>query len=111
MILSITEQAADQIKRHLDKDGLSSDTHALRINIVGGGCSGLSYRIQLTDDINSEKDFAVKKDDITVVLDQKSALYLMGSNLDYIDTLMETGFKINNPNAKNTCGCGESFGI
>lgn len=104
MIFTVTDQAANQIDRlKKNKD------HALRIRIVGGGCSGMSYKFEFTDSINSETDFFVKKGSSTVVLDQKSALYLMGSKLDYNDTLTGAGFKINNPNATNTCGCGESL--
>ena len=105
-MFTVTDEAANQIDRlKKNKD------HALRIRIVGGGCSGMSYKFEFTDSINSETDFFVKKGSSTVVLDQKSALYLMGSKLDYNDTLTGAGFKINNPNATNTCGCGESFGV
>ncbi len=107
-LVEVTETAAERIKRLLDRDG-KLPTHGLRMKVVGGGCSGLQYQLSFDDQVR-ESDTAVERGGIKVIVDEKSALYLMGTTLDYVDTLMESGFKIVNPNAKTTCGCGQSFG-
>ena len=76
--------------------------------MVGGGCSGLRYELSFDDDL-SDADTTVTSGPVRVAVDEKSALYLVGTTLDFVDTLQESGFKIVNPNARNTCGCGESF--
>ena len=107
-LVSVTEAASEQIKRLLDTEG-KTQTHALRMKVVGGGCSGLQYQLAF-DDQEKEGDTQITSGGVRVVVDEKSALYLMGTTLDYVDSLMESGFKIENPNAKTTCGCGQSFG-
>jgi len=107
-LVNVTDSAAEQIKRLLDSEG-KLDTHSLRMKVVGGGCSGLQYQLMF-DDAVSEDDAVVESEGVTVRVDEKSALYLVGTTLDYVDSLMESGFKIDNPNANNTCGCGQSFG-
>ena len=79
------------------------------MKVVGGGCSGLQYQLAFDDQMR-ENDTEFEASGVRVVVDEKSALYLVGTTLDYVDTLMESGFKIQNPNAKATCGCGQSFG-
>ena len=107
-LVIVTESAAARIKHLLDQDG-KLQTHGLRVKVVGGGCSGLQYQLSFDDRI-TDSDTAVEAGAVRVVVDEKSALYLAGTTLDFIDTLQETGFKIGNPNAKSTCGCGQSFG-
>ena len=107
-ILEVTQAAAEQIKRLLDSEG-KLESHALRVKVVGGGCSGLQYQLAF-DDALRDSDTVAENQGVRLVVDEKSALYLAGTQLDYLDTLMESGFKINNPNAKTTCGCGQSFG-
>jgi iron-sulfur cluster assembly accessory protein len=107
-LVNVTEPAAQQIKRLLDQEGKLA-THHLRMKVVGGGCSGLQYQLAF-DDQRKDNDSEVEASGVRVVVDEKSALYLVGTTLDYVDTLMESGFKIVNPNAKSTCGCGQSFG-
>ena len=107
-IIEITEAAQGRIRDLLEKDG-KLQTHALRMKVVGGGCSGLRYGL-IFDDVFGEGDTEVEAGPVRVVVDEKSALYLAGTELDFVDTLNETGFKMNNPNASTTCGCGESFG-
>jgi iron-sulfur cluster assembly protein len=107
-LVHVTESAAQQIKRLLDQEG-KLETHALRMKVVGGGCSGLQYQLAF-DDQRRDNDSEVESGGVRLVVDEKSALYLVGTTLDYVDTLMESGFKIQNPNAKSTCGCGQSFG-
>jgi iron-sulfur cluster assembly protein len=107
-LIEVTEAAANQIRHLLEQEG-KAETHALRMKVVGGGCSGLQYQLAF-DDQQRETDTSIEAKGVRVVVDEKSALYLVGTSLDFVDTLMESGFKIQNPNAKNTCGCGQSFG-
>jgi iron-sulfur cluster assembly protein len=106
-VVEVTESAAERIRELLEKEDKLS-THGLRMKVVGGGCSGLRYELAF-DDRQSETDTEVLAHGVKVVIDEKSALYLMGTTLDFVDTLNETGFKMGNPNASATCGCGESF--
>ncbi len=79
------------------------------MKVVGGGCSGLRYELAFDDRV-AEGDTELEAYGVRLVVDEKSALYLVGTTLDFVDTLNETGFKMKNPNATTTCGCGESFG-
>ena len=107
-LIEVTEVAAERIHDLLDKEG-KIETHGLRMKVVGGGCSGLRYELAFDDEI-SEEDTQIERNGVRVIVDDKSALYLVGTTLDFVDTLQESGFKMVNPNAKNSCGCGESFG-
>lgn len=107
-IVEIAAAAADRIKSLLDKEG-KLGTHGLRMKVIGGGCSGLQYQLGFDDRI-TDVDEVVEAGGVRVFVDEKSALYLAGSVLDYVDTLQESGFKVVNPNAKTSCGCGQSFG-
>ena len=104
----MSSAAAERIKQLLDRDG-RVQSHALRMKVVGGGCSGLQYELAFDDQVG-EDDATLEVNGVRVVVDEKSALYLAGSMLDFVDTLQESGFKIVNPNAKSSCGCGQSFG-
>jgi len=106
-LVNVTEAASQQIKRLLDAEG-KIESHGLRMKVIGGGCSGLQYQLSF-DDVVREIDNEIEVDGVRVIVDEKSALYLVGSVLDFVDTLQESGFKIENPNASNTCGCGQSF--
>ncbi len=81
---------------------------ALRVAVVGGGCSGLQYKMDLVDGPR-DRDIMVSSNSVNVVIDPKSALFVTGSELDYSDDLQQGGFKVTNPNATVTCSCGESF--
>jgi iron-sulfur cluster assembly protein len=81
---------------------------ALRIAVIGGGCSGLQYQMDLVDGPR-DRDIMVESNGVKVVIDPKSALFVSGSELDYSDDLQQGGFKVSNPNALVTCSCGESF--
>jgi iron-sulfur cluster assembly protein len=107
-LIDVTPPAAERIRALLDKEG-KLDSHALRLKVVGGGCSGLRYELAFDERVN-ENDTELEAGGVRVVVDEKSALYLVGTTLDFVDTLQESGFKMINPQAKNTCGCGESFG-
>jgi len=107
-VIEVTPPAAERIRDLLAKDG-KLESHGLRLKVVGGGCSGLRYELAFDDRIG-ENDTTLELDGVRVIVDEKSALYLVGTTLDFVDTLQESGFKMVNPNAKSTCGCGESFG-
>ena len=106
-LIEVTDPAATRIRDLLTKEGKAS-SHALRMKVVGGGCSGLRYELAFDDQVR-DVDAQIEVNGVRVVLDEKSALYLTGTTLDFVDTLQESGFKIQNPNASSTCGCGESF--
>jgi iron-sulfur cluster assembly protein len=107
-LINVTETAVDRIRELLEKDGKLA-THGLRMKVIGGGCSGLRYELAFDDQV-AEADTEVDASGVRVIVDDKSALYLVGTTLDFVDTLQESGFKMENPNANSTCGCGESFG-
>ena len=106
-VVEVTQDAAERIYALLEKDDKLA-THSLRMKVIGGGCSGLRYEL-VFDDRQDENDTVVESGGVKIVVDEKSALYLMGTTLDFVDTLNESGFKMGNPNASTTCGCGESF--
>lgn len=105
--IEVTQTAAERIHDLLEKEG-KLDSHGLRMKVVGGGCSGLRYELAFDDQIG-EHDTEFAAHGVRLIIDEKSALYLAGTTLDFVDTLQESGFKMNNPNATTTCGCGESF--
>ena len=107
-IVEITSAAQDRVKALLDREGKLA-THGLRLKVIGGGCSGLQYQLGFDDRVG-DNDSEIQHGEVKLIVDDKSAAYLAGTVLDYVDTLQESGFKINNPNAKSTCGCGQSFG-
>lgn len=101
-MITITDSAAKHILSLLE------DGQVLRLGVRGGGCSGFQYEMAAEQNIGS-KDKQFISNGIPVVIDRKSALYLAGAGIDYIDGLMQSGFHISNPNASRTCGCGKSF--
>ncbi len=105
-LVKVLPSAANKITTLLSKQGRPEGV--LRIAVVGGGCSGMQYKMDLQDGPAS-RDILVESGGIRVVVDPKSALYVTGSELDYSDELQEGGFKVKNPNAATTCSCGESF--
>jgi iron-sulfur cluster assembly protein len=107
-IVNITEKALEQIKTIKENEN-KDDQYGLRLAVTGGGCSGFSYKMEF--DQQKEKDNVINYGDVKVLVDPKSAIYLKGITLDYKDGLSGKGFSFDNPNAKNTCGCGESFSV
>jgi iron-sulfur cluster assembly protein len=107
-VIEVTEAAAKRLKRALAEEG-KAETHALRLKVVGGGCSGLSYDLAFDDQVR-ETDVEIEAHGVRVLVDEKSALFVAGSVLDFADSLMDYGFKVRNPKAKSSCGCGQSFG-
>ena len=105
-LVKVTASAAKKVNSLLTKQGRPNGV--LRVAVMGGGCSGLQYKMDLQD-APASRDILVESGGIRVVVDPKSALYVTGSELDYVDALQEGGFKVKNPNAATTCSCGESF--
>jgi iron-sulfur cluster assembly protein len=104
-LVKLTASAAHKVSSLLTKQGRPNGV--LRMSVVGGGCSGLQYKMDLQDG-PANRDILVETAGVRVVVDPKSALYVTGSELDYVDAL-DGGFKVKNPNAATSCSCGESF--
>jgi iron-sulfur cluster assembly protein len=105
-LVKVTERAAAKLSQLLERQGRSHG--ALRVAVIGGGCSGLQYKMDLVDG-PANRDILVESNRVRVVVDPKSALFVSGSPLDYSDDLQKGGFKVTNPNAVAHCSCGESF--
>ena len=105
-LVKLTSSAADKVSALLQRQGRPEGV--LRVAVMGGGCSGLQYKMDLQDS-PANRDILVESRGVRVVVDPKSALYVTGSELDYRSGLEESGFQVNNPHAATTCSCGESF--
>ena len=105
-MIELTEKAVNEIKRLKANEG--EDAY-LRVQVIGGGCSGMSYKLGFDKVPPTEQDRKFEKDGVVLVVDKKSFLYVTGTELDFSDGLNGKGFVFNNPNAKRTCGCGSSF--
>ena len=105
-LIRLTSGAAQKVSSLLAKQGRPKGV--LRVAVMGGGCSGLQYKMDLQDG-PANRDILVETGGIKVVVDPKSALYVSGSELDYVEALQGGGFKVKNPNAASSCSCGESF--
>ena len=106
--LNFTGAAAAKVRELIREEG--NEALALRVYIQGGGCSGFQYGFEF-DENRAEDDVAVDTDDVTLLVDPLSLQYLMGSEVDYTESLQGAQFVIRNPNAKTTCGCGSSFSM
>ena len=107
-LIRVTENAANKLASLLQEKGTPEG--ALRLKVVGGGCSGLQYVMDLVESPN-ERDILVPTQNVRLVVDPKSALFVSGSVLDYSEELQKGGFKVTNPNAVAHCSCGESFAV
>ena len=105
--ITVSDRAFRQIAAILEGEG---EGVKLRVAVEGGGCSGFQYAFTL-DDNALEDDLVIEKDGVAVLIDSVSQMYLAGSELDYAEDLIGSAFKINNPNAQASCGCGTSFSI
>jgi len=105
-LIRISEAASRKLRGLLEKQGRPQG--ALRVAVIGGGCSGLQYKMDLTDG-PANRDILVESQEVRVLIDPKSALFVSGSELDFSDDLQKGGFKVTNPNAVAHCSCGESF--
>jgi len=106
--IQLTDAAALEVKRMLEKEGVTADK-GLRISVKDGGCSGYSYEMNF--DTKKSGDMDYEYHGLHVFVDPRSYLYLNGMTLDYADTLQDKGFRFRNPNADKTCSCGESFAV
>jgi iron-sulfur cluster assembly protein len=106
-MITITDTAAKKIIDSVREAVESGD--GLRVRVVGGGCSGLQYKMAIDGERKGDKIF--EHNGAKLYVDRKSYLYLNGTQLDYSDSLMNVGFRLDNPNVKRTCGCGESFTV
>ena len=107
-MITLTENAAEKVRQLITSR--DQPTTGLRVGVRGGGCSGFSYFLEFAPE-SSEGDRELESHGVKLFVDRKSYLYLMGTEVDYVDDLHESGFKFLNPNAKRTCGCGESFSV
>ena len=109
---SVTARAARQIAKIIANEGAPKGAAAksLRLSVSGGGCAGFSYHFDLDDKIAAD-DLVIAQDGITVVVDAASLPFVAGAELDYVDEMIGAAFKVNNPNAKSSCGCGTSFSV
>ena len=109
MAITLSETAAKEIKTIITDQGLPAEKTFLRVGVKGGGCSGFSYMLDLTEDLKAESDEELESNGIKILIDDKSLLYLEGTEIDFRDEVMGRGFVFKNPNATSTCGCGSSF--
>jgi len=107
-MVNITPTAAAKVNEIRDAEGIEGQM-ALRLRVVGGGCAGFSYDLYF--DEPAEVDRQVEIQGVKVVVDEMSLMYLVGTEIDYVEGLQGAGFKFNNPNVKTTCGCGSSFSV
>ncbi|HEX4333920.1 MAG TPA: iron-sulfur cluster assembly protein IscA [Usitatibacter sp.] len=107
MAVTLTERAADHVQRYIEKRGRGV---GLRVGVRTTGCSGLAYKLEFADEVHAE-DSTFESNGVRVLIDPKSLAYLDGTELDFVRDGLNEGFKFNNPNEKDRCGCGESFNV
>jgi len=109
-MITVSEHAKEKVRELMIKDNMDPDKSFVRVGVQGGGCSGLTYQLKFDTEMQ-ENDKVFEDKGVKVVVDKKSFLYLVGTELDFTDGLNGKGFQFNNPNASRTCGCGESFAV
>ncbi len=109
-MIQVSEQAKKKVILMMHEDGFNYKTDFVRVGVKSGGCSGLSYELKF-DKEQTENDTLFESNDIKIIVEKKSFLYLAGTILEYSGGLNGKGFVFNNPNAQRTCGCGESFSL
>jgi iron-sulfur cluster assembly accessory protein len=107
-MVALSDKAAEKVKEIRGEESIE-EGFALRLKVQGGGCSGFSYDLYFDQPQETDKSFDVKG--VKLICDQMSLMYLMGTEVDYVEGLHGAGFKFNNPNVKSTCGCGSSFSV
>jgi iron-sulfur cluster insertion protein len=107
-MVNITPVAASKVNEIRDAEAIEAHM-ALRLRVVGGGCAGFSYDLYFDEPAEVDRQFVIQ--DVKVVVDEMSLMYLVGTEIDYVEGLQGAGFKFNNPNVKTTCGCGSSFSV
>ncbi|MBC6997460.1 MULTISPECIES: HesB/IscA family protein [Bacteroidota] len=109
-MIQVSESARKKVKDLMSEGGFDATTDYVRVGVKSGGCSGLSYELDFDKQVN-ETDKVFEDNDVRIIVDKKSFLYLVGTTLEYSGGLNGKGFVFNNPNAQRTCGCGESFSL
>lgn len=109
-MIQVSEKAKVKVITMMKEDGYDYKTDFVRVGVKSGGCSGLSYELKF-DKIQNDNDTLFKSNEISIIVEKKSFLYLAGTTLEYSGGLNGKGFVFNNPNAQRTCGCGESFSL
>ena len=109
-MIKVANSAKNQVSSLMKNDGYDPINDYVRVGVKSGGCSGLSYDLKF-DNNYSEEDKVYEDNNIKIIVDKKSLLYLIGTTLEYFGGLNGKGFVFNNPNAERTCGCGESFSL
>ncbi|XKM13331.1 iron-sulfur cluster assembly protein IscA [Orbaceae bacterium ac157xtp] len=107
MAITLTQSAADRIHSFLANRGKGE---GLRLGVKTSGCSGMAYLLEFADDIHDD-DTVFEDKEVKIIVDKKSLVYIDGTELDFVKEGLNEGFKFNNPNVRNECGCGESFNI
>jgi len=109
-MIKVSDTAKNKVIQLMKDDGFNPTTDYIRVGVKSGGCSGLSYDLKFDkEQLNDDKVF--EDNNLKIIIDKKSFLYLIGTTLEYSGGLNGTGFVFNNPNANRTCGCGESFSL
>ena len=109
-MINVSEVAKSKVETLMQEDGFNPATDFVRVGVKSGGCSGLSYDLKFDNEFHTE-DRLFEDNEIKILVDKKSLLYLVGTTLEYSGGLNGKGFVFNNPNAQRTCGCGESFSL
>ena len=109
MPITLSESAAKEIRHIITEQNLPAEATKLRVGVKGGGCSGFSYMLDLTEEPKGEMDEEIEAHGVKILCDMKSYLYLNGVEIDFKDEIMGRGFVFKNPNATSSCGCGSSF--
>lgn len=109
--VTLTEKAVKEIKHIMEDQNMPAESTYVRVGVRGGGCSGFSWLFTLDENYDEAKDILEEQDGLRLVMDKRSALYLEGTTVDFLETLDKRGFSFNNPNARTTCGCGSSFSM
>jgi iron-sulfur cluster assembly accessory protein len=107
-VVHLTPLAAEKVKEIRDAEAIEAEM-GLRLRVVGGGCAGFSYDLYFDGLTEMDKSFEVHG--VQIIVDQMSLMYMLGTEIDYVEGLQGAGFKFNNPNVKSTCGCGSSFAV
>ena len=109
-MIKVTSDARIKVSQLMQEEGFNPDVDYIRVGVKSGGCSGLSYDLTF-DHLKSDQDRLFEDNQVRILVDKKSLLYLLGTTLEYSGGLNGKGFIFNNPNAQRTCGCGESFSL
>ncbi len=108
MAITMTDAAANHVARYLEKRGHGE---GIRLGVRTSGCSGMAYVLEFVDEVQTEDQVFQVQQDLKIIIDPKSLLYLDGTELDFVKEGLNEGFKFNNPNVSSECGCGESFNV